>query len=204
MQAKTPSEISETISLIKEVLNEDFQVIRTKTIRYVEDLEKGGGLVSADLNAASRAIKLEHKGVGIVDAYFRGLIAELSDDYPSLCSIELLHFGVENSGANPKASRKHQGADAEADVRVVLSNSYGDRFIFISRSSSITRASVEAVNQSISFFLNSELATIQASKALEYYRREGRHELVTKYTMMLATLVRNTSYSSVLEGLRHS
>lgn len=201
MTTKSPSQIAETLVLVQEVLHEDYLQVHTKSIRYAEDFEGGGGLVSSEVCVGSTSLPVEHTGVGLIDAYFGGLVSNLSDNYPSLRSIELIRFSVESASEHTTNSH-NQGADAEADVQVVLSNSYGDHFAFTARSASITKASIEAVNQALSFFINSELATLQVSRALEHYRSSGRPELVAKYTMKLAELVKNTSYSEVLETVQ--
>ena len=66
----------------------------------------------------------------------------------------------------------------------------------------IEKSGQRVVSAAVEYFVNSERAYVTMYRALEHYRSEGRTDLVAKYTTRLAAMVRNTSYSSVLERMK--
>ena len=56
--------------------------------------------------------------------------------------------------------------------------------------------------KAVEYFVNSERAFVRMYKAREHYQKEGRDELVTKYTVLLAKMVANTSYSDVTARIK--
>jgi hypothetical protein len=54
----------------------------------------------------------------------------------------------------------------------------------------------------VEYFVNSERTFVRLQEILEHYRKEGRAELVQKYTSLMSEVVENTSYSEVVERIR--
>ena len=50
--------------------------------------------------------------------------------------------------------------------------------------------------------MNSERAFIECFRALKSGREQRRQDLVERYTALMAELVKNTSYSEVIEQIR--
>ena len=55
----------------------------------------------------------------------------------------------------------------------------------------------------VEYFVNTERTYIRLFRALEHYRKEGRSDLIDKYTSLLSVVVRNTSYEEVSERIKN-
>ena len=86
---------------------------------------------------------------------------------------------------------------AEAQATVGVLNSEGREFVFQATASSVSRAGMQATLEAVEYFVNSERTFVKIKEILEYYRSEGRSDLVQKYTGLMSEVVKNTSYSEV-------
>ena len=66
--------------LTKEVLGE--QYIHLEVIRELHEDYRGSTLVACRFRTDAGETTIEGRGVGLVDAFFNGLLARLSSDYP--------------------------------------------------------------------------------------------------------------------------
>ena len=132
-------------------------------------------------------------------AFFHGLKRHLARSYPSLESIQFITFAVRG---DMDSRRNDSGTDAVGEVVLGVRNTAGTNFEFRHSSRSISGSAVEVTLQAVGYFVNSERAFIQSYKALSHARERGRQDLVDVYTRHLAELVRNTSYSEVIEEIR--
>ena len=89
-----------------------------------------------------------------------------------------------------------------AVVTVGMSNSSGCHFEFQHESRSVTRSSIEATLLAVEYFVNSECAFIECFRALKSAKEQRRQDLVERYTSLMSELVKNTSYSEVIEQIR--
>ena len=137
----------------------------------------------------------------MIAAFFNALKQRYAPEYPSLDSLRFTSFSV-NGLMTASGVDTTSGADAEAEARIGVTNSYGREFVFSAVTGSVSRSSVEVVSAAVEYFVNSERAYVTMYRALEHYRSEGRTDHVAKYTTRLAAMVRNTSYSSVLERMK--
>ena len=103
-----------------------------------------------------------------------------------------------DSGKEPAAS------DAVGQVRLDVKNSMGATFDFTHSSRSVIGSAVVVVLKAVEYFVNSELAFIRTWKGLQDAKARARTDQVETYTRHLAELVRNTSYSAVIEEIRGS
>ena len=142
---------------------------------------------------------LESHGVGIIDAFFVGLISNYSATFPSLSTIRFADFRID---AKLETGRDTARSDSTAEVILRIANSDGQEVLFSDTSKSITRSSIQVVLQSVEFFINSERAFIAVYRALQHAREDRRPDSVQRYTQQLATLVQVTSYSEVIEQIR--
>jgi len=189
----------DAIARMREVLQDGFVTLRVQKYRVEEDVDAGRSSVLATIVEDPGDVRfgVEADGVGIIDALFSGLLDRYADAHPSLRSIRFTGFSVKGLMTDTE-----RGADAQAVAEIEVTNSYGTSFSFGARSHSVSRASVEIVVAAVEYFVNAERAWVKMYEALQHYRSEGRADLVQKYTTMLSEMVKNTSYSEVIEQLR--
>jgi len=192
---------AQILQLVREALGPDYLALRVDRVSFEEDLVATEGRLHAHLHNEATGEKhaIEGRGVGLVDAFFQALIGRLASEYPSLRTIEFSKFQIDG---RLDTKRQVQGADAEGEVILVVRNSDGKEFEFRDSSRSITASALRAVLQVVEYFVNSERAFISVWKRLEDAKARNREDLVQSYTAQLVELVKNTSYSEVIEGIR--
>jgi len=168
-----------------------------------ENLEDGAVKIRCEVHDAQTGEKkvIEGSGVGIVDAFFHGMMDLYSDEYASLKTIRFADFAIKAHLDTGKVSAK---SDSQAAVTLTVENSEGKSYSFSDTSPSITRSSISVVLHATEFFMNSERAFIAVYRALEHARAEKRQDSIQRYTAQLTTLVEATSYSEVIEQIRKS
>lgn len=189
--------------LIREILAEEYLDLRVDRYTFEEAVPTNEGHIRCELHheRSGRPEVIEGAGVGIVDAFFHGLKRHLAKSYPSLESIEFVSFNV-NGNMDTRHRQQAAGADAEGEVVLGVKNTAGATFDFHHASRSISGAAVVVTLMAVEYFVNSERAFIQSYKALGDARERGRQDLVDVYTRHLSELVRNTSYSEVIEDIQ--
>jgi hypothetical protein len=188
-------------ALIKSVLDGTEMRLRVDRYRLEENLENGEVEVYADVHdeRTGEPQVIEGRGVGLVDAFFNGLVKRHSHEYQSLKSIRFADFSVKGEVATGQATAR---SDMAARVTLHVANSESREFAFVHSSPSITGSSIAVVVQAVEFFINSERAFVAVYRALEHAREQNRPDSVARYTAQLSTLVEATSYSEVIEGIR--
>lgn len=192
----------DAIDRMRDVLREQFITLQVVGYRAEERFEESSSHIVATVRSlpSDATFDVEADGAGLVDAFFRALVDRYAPEHPSLESIRFTRFSVRGLMSEANSAR---ATDARAEAEIGVTNSYGTEFEFGAVAHSVTACSLEAVIAAVEYFVNSERAYVQTFAALEHYRDEGRTDLVTKYTDMLADLVRNTSYSKVIETMRN-
>ena len=187
--------------LIREILVDEYLELRVDRYTFSEDVRTHEGRIRCELHHATsgRGEVIEGSGVGIIDAFFSGLKRHLAKQYPSLDTIRFTAFTVRGDMAS---GREHAGADAVGEVTLEVRNTPGTAFEFGHRSRSVSGSAVEVTLQAAEYFVNSERAFIQSYRALQHAKTRGRQDLVAVYTRHLAELVRNTSYSEVIDEIQ--
>lgn len=186
---------------MRDVLHDSFLALDVVRSTAEEDFAAGVCRLTASVcvKTTDEVFEVRSEGVGTVAAFFAGLRARYQGEHPSLKSLVFTHFDVrglvDESGNGSRT-------DAHARATVGLTNSYGREFLFVAETASVGRSSLQAVAGGVAYFVNSERAYITMYNALAHYREAGRTDLVTKYTSMLAEMVRNTSYSEVIERMK--
>ena len=193
----------EALSRMREVLQDDLLSLRVAGVRFEEHFDRGECSIACSVREepAGQSISVEATGVGLIDAFFSGLCDRYADAHPSLGTLRFTGFQVTGLMGD---SSNGSGSDAKADATITVTNSYGHTFEFGAITPSVAQSSMESVLAAVEYFVNSEKAYVQMVRALEHYRTEGRTDLVAKYTDLLTNMVRNTSYSEVIEQLRRS
>ena len=168
-------------------LDEDFESVKAK-VRCAVHNERTG-----------KQETIQGVGVGLIDAFFHGLVEKYVSEFASLDTIRFAHFAVNARLDSGKAKAR---SDSPAEVLLTVANSEGKEFLFTHNSPSITRSSVDVVLQAVEFFINSERAFIHVYRALEHARKHNRPDSVKGYTAQLTTLVEATSYSTVIAQIK--
>ncbi|MCA9520024.1 MAG: hypothetical protein KC609_03595 [Myxococcales bacterium] len=190
-----------TLQLMKEVLNEDYLHLDVSSFEIHEDAKSGRCRIHCTLQSPlGEVTHVEGAGVGMIDAFFQGFKERLAHEFPSLNTISFSEFGVK---AIMSTKGDTAGSDAVGEVELAVTNSYGSIFRFTAQSRSISRASLTVTLEAMEYFVNSERTFCRLYQALQHYRKEGRTDLVAKYTDLLSSIVENTSYSEVIEQIKH-
>jgi hypothetical protein len=190
------------IGLMREILQDDYLRLHVESYVLRENLSEGVCQIQCTMRTGEgKVMEVAGEGVGTIDALFNGLRAQLAEEFPSLKSIRFSQFNIrglvsENDGA--------QATKAEAEATVGITNSAGREFIFQVKQPSVSRAGILATAEATEYFVNSERTYVKLHDILEHYRREGRMDLVEKYTDLMTQVVENTSYSEVVERIRAS
>jgi LeuA allosteric (dimerisation) domain len=184
--------------LAREILRENYLHFHLERLEVVE--EENAVRVRALLTrpGTSDAKEIEGQGVGVVDAFFDGVMARFAGEYPSLKTISVSDFKME-SGFDDAQGRR---SDALAVAKLRVRNSEGVEFEFLRKTPSVTRSAVRAALDALTFFINSERAYVQLQLALTDAKERRRSDLVEKYRSQMGILVHATSYSDVIEKLR--
>lgn len=191
------------MGLMNEILQDDYLTLRIISYASEENLETGVCNIHCKLrNAGKTEMSVEGQGVGLIDALFNGMRQALADAYPSLKSIRFSQFSITGLIASTDGGESTSKAEAEATVGIV--NSAGKEFIFKAKQPSVSRAGVQATIEAIEYFVNSERTYVRLHEIIKHYRKDGRMDLVEKYTGLMTQVVENTSYSEVVERLRNS
>ena len=188
-------------TLVGEVLDGTELRLRVDAYTLEENLELGVAKITCttrDEKTGERQV-ISGEGVGIVDAFFSGLIVRYSSQFQSLTTIRFADFQIK---ANLESGKRAARADMAANVTLRVLNSDGREFNFAHSSPSLTLSSIMVVLQAVEFFINSERAFTEVYRAVQHARRENRHDSIARYTAQLATLVEATSYSEVIEQIK--
>ena len=187
--------------LVRDALGPEYLALRVDTVKFEEDLGDIASRLHAELRNELTGEKtaIDGRGVGLVDAFFQALVGRLAAEYPSLKTIEFSKFQIDG---RIETKRQTQGADAMGEVTLVVRNSDRREFVFTDASRSITASAIRTVLQAVEYFVNSERAFIAVYGRLEDARKRNRDDLVQTYTGQLVELVKNTSYSEAIEGIK--
>ena len=203
MSSSSSDEQGQMISTMREILQEEYIELGMRSYTVQEDLIGASCHISCELEpfgAAGQGGKMvvEGDGVGTIDALFNALRTTLSADYASLNTIEFSVFEIRGL-INAEVAIKSK---AEAEATVGILNSEEREFTFRAKAPSVSHAGIMATLKAAEYFINSERTFVKLHNILEHYRSEGRSDLVQKYTTLMAEVVKNTSYSEVVDRIR--
>lgn len=196
-----PQQQADALTQMRDVLQAEFLELDVVRSLSREDFAGGTCRIEATVQPSNgpEPLEIAGDGVGVVDAFFRALQDRYAPENPSLTSLRFTSFAVrglfEDGGEGTRTN-------AHAQVTIGVTNSYNTEFEFTRITPSVGRSTLQAVADAVAYFVNSERAYVTMYKALEHYRQAGRTDLVAKYTSRLSDMVRNTSYSEVIERLR--
>jgi hypothetical protein len=187
--------------LVAEVLDGTELKLKVDSLRLEENLETSEATVHCEVHHEQTGERkvIDGRGVGIVDAFFHGLVNMYSAQFPSLNTIRFSDFAVK---ADLTTGRDTARSDSAAMVTLRVTNSDGREFVFSDRSPSVTRSSLNVVLAAGEFFINTERAFIAVYRAMQHAREQKRSDSIAIYTSQLSTLVEATSYSEVIEQIK--
>jgi hypothetical protein len=184
--------------LIRKVLGTNYlQLAMNKLV--VEEDPSDGSRIKASITEGTEHVEVEGKGVGVVDAFYNGLLARYAREYGSLKTIQLVGFQV---AADMKSKKAQAGVDAVGRVTLDVTNSEGRHFTFTDASRSVTTSTARAVLACVQYFINAERAFLTLHHARRDALSRGREDLVARYTAEMAEVVEATSYADVIANIR--
>lgn len=192
---------------MREILRENYLELRVENQVLEEDIVAGSTKIRATVAPVqTTAVEVKKRvvegtGVGLVDAFYHGLIDQYSPEYPSLKSIRFVGFSLTGM-LDRNRPRNAAQSDAVGEVHLLVENSEGNEFEFTASSRSITACALQATLDAVEYFVNSERAFMVTHAALKDAESRSRSDLVQKFASNLAELVRNTSYSEAIEAAR--
>ena len=198
--ARTDPEAQRVDALAREILRDDYLHFALDRLELVED--KDGVSVNLRLTRSGRGetVVIAGHGVGLMDAFFEGVIKTFAGEYPSLKTIAVSDFRV-GSGFDDAKGRR---TDALAVATLRMKNSEQVAFEFARATPSVTRSSVRVGLDAMAFFINAERAYVQLHLAMQDAKSRRRSDLVERYRSQMSTIVQATSYSEVIARLREA
>lgn len=198
------AEQDEIDALVREVLGGSYTHLQVKRAMIEEDLDQGATSITCEVyeeagGGAPESSVIAGRGVGIVDAFFRGVQTRYGEEYPSLKTIRFASFRVD---AQLETKRQFSGTDSLAKVTIEIANSEDHRFVFAHTARSLTAAAIITTLRALEHFINSERAFVAMYHALKDAQARTRSDLVQRFTDTMAVLVRNTSYSEVIDKIK--
>jgi hypothetical protein len=190
--------------LAREILHEDHRAYDAEGIELVEHAGDGVSVTvvlkrrrpASDAGAVdSDVVNVTGKGVGLVDAFFNGVMLAWAEEFSSLKTIHISDFSV-GTGFDGAQGRR---SDALAHAILRLKNAHDVEYTFERQTASITRSCVQVVLDAVTFFINAERAYLQLQLALKDAAERRRSDLVARYREQLSTLVLATSYAEISE-----
>jgi hypothetical protein len=200
----TPGEMRRPLyeKLAREVLEDRYVNLRLRgSFKIEEDLRSDTTKIYCVVEATGSQNKstmvIEGKGRGSIDAFFKSIKKELSNEYTSLNTFRFKEF---NAVAElNKRSTKASGSSASVETLFIVQNDRGEDLIFRDKSTSVNKASVKSVLKAVEYFVNMEKAVKLLHTAIEDATKRNRGDLINIYTLKLAELVMTTSYNEVLK-----
>ncbi len=188
---------------MREILHDDYLELVVERCLFEEDMREARTKVEATIapdgapkdDARRKVVK--GQGVGVVDAFFQGLITQMSPEYLSLKTLSFVGFSID---AKLDTSDLRSRTDAVGEVKLLVENQKGDQFEFVSASRSIIASALQATLLAVEYFVNSERAFFTTRRALKDAEGRGRADLVRTFAARLTELVQNTSYSEAIEA----
>jgi hypothetical protein len=197
----TTDKQAETIKFMRELLGEGYTHLHVNRVLIEEDLEKKSTAINCEVTdePTGESFVIAGKGVGLVNAFFQGMVDRFANDYPSLKTIRFSSFSVQ---AHLDTKQDYAGTDSEGEVTLQVANSEGKLFRFTHVSRSVIGSAIITTLLGLEYFINSEKAFVSMYHALKDAKERNRSDLIQRYTDRMALLVQNTSYSEVINKIR--
>lgn len=186
--------------LAHEVLRESYRTFDVDRLELVEDATSVSVRVRLRRHPENDFVDVDGNGVGLVDAFFEGVLRAWAAEFPSLKTVALDDFRV-SPGFDGARGRR---SDALAVATLKMKNAHGVTCSFERGTTSVTRSSLLVALDALTFFINAERAYVQLQLALKDATERRRSDLVARYRQQMSTLVAATSYAELSERARDS
>ena len=194
--------VSEVATIVNEILGPDQVCLTLVHLSLDEDIPTHKAVVTATIeiekHEETRSVDLEGRGVGLLDAFFEGLVSFFSREYASLTTISIADYQVKLGDATDLEGRN---SDVDATAVLKVRNADEKEYEFAQKTPSVTYSSALAAINVVNFFINSEMAYVRMHLAIKDATERRRSDLVEKYRGKMAVLVHATSYSEVVARL---
>jgi len=199
VRKRTPKEVSMEITseIINKVMGEDLVKLGVEEMFFAENIKENRSTVQFELKLENQRFNTTEKvavkgvGSGIVDALYNAVLSNLASKYGSLTEIRFMDFSIT---LNPNSSKRLQGTDAKVFVDIAIESLAGGTFHFKSYSRSMVTACMNAVLESMEYFINCERCVLLLTDLITDAKSREREDLRTMYVNYLSDLVTNTSY----------
>jgi hypothetical protein len=179
--------------LAREVLRDAYRTFALERLEVVEEPAHVHVKVRLRRRPEDDVVFVEGDGVGLVDAFFEGVLRAWASEFPSLKTIAVDDFLV-STGFDGARGRR---SDALAVATLKMKNAHGVTCSFERGTTSVTRSCVLVSLDALTFFINAERAYVQLQLALKDASDRRRSDLVTRYRQQMSTLVAATSYAEL-------
>jgi len=184
--------------LAHEVLRDGYRTFSLERLELVEEPTSVHVKVRLRRHPENDVVDVEGHGVGLVDAFFEGVLRAWAGEFPSLKTIALEDFSV-STGFDGARGRR---SDALAVATLKMKNAHGVTCSFERGTASVTRSCLLVSLDALTFFINAERAYMQLQLALKDATERRRSDLVTRYRQQMSTLVAATSYAELSDRHR--
>lgn len=179
--------------LAREILHENYHSFDVEKLELEEDPTRVTVKVKLRRQPENDIVMVEGQGVGLVDAFFNGVMKAWEDEFQSLKTISLSDFSI-GSGFDGAKGRRF---DALAVATLRVKNAHGVECAFERKTTSVTRSCLLVALDALTFFMNAERAYVQLQLAMKDANERRRSDLVARYRQQMSTLVLATSYASL-------
>ena len=186
-------ESSRVDQLAREILHENYRFFDVEKLELEEDPTSVSVKVRLRRHPENDVIDVEGQGVGLVDAFFNGVLKAWADEFQSLKTISLTDFSI-GSGFDGAKGRRF---DALAVATLRVRNAHGVECAFERKTTSVTRSCLLVALDALTFFINAERAYVQLQLAMKDATERRRSDLVDRYRQQMSTVVLATSYASL-------
>tara|TARA_Y100000310_G_scaffold92791_1_gene90426 strand:- start:582 stop:1208 length:627 start_codon:yes stop_codon:yes gene_type:complete len=191
----------ERVSLvIKDILKKSYIKLELKELSIKENIAEESTDIVCKLLFGKKKLTIKGPGSGPVDALFRALVDNLSDEY---CSLKNLHFARFSIEADVEKYLRSSRTDAEVEATLEIDNDCAP-LLFRRNANSINVVAAKVVLSAVEHFINAEKCVIMLYKNIQNAKKRNRGDMTGIYTRQLSEIVKNVSYENVISKLKET
>ena len=186
--------------IIEDVLKKSYIKLELKELSIKENIVEESTDIVCKLLFGKKKLTIKGSGKGPVDALFRTLVNDLSDEY---CSLKNLHFARFSIEADVEKYLRSSRTDAEVEATLEVDNDCDPLFFRLS-ANSINVVAAKVVLSAVEHFINAEKCVIILYNNIQYAKKRNRGDMTNIYVQQLAEVVKNISYENVISKLKYT
>ena len=186
--------------IIEDVLKKSYIKLELKELSIKENIVEESTDIVCKLLFGKKKLTIKGSGKGPVDALFRTLVNDLSDEY---CSLKNLHFARFSIEADVEKYLRSSRTDAEVEATLEVDNDC-DPLLFRISANSINVVAAKVVLSAVEHFINAEKCVIILYNNIQYAKKRNRGDMTNIYVQQLAEVVKNISYENVISKLKYT